>query len=186
MLPPNEIEKEYALLLNVKDKPIREGAVVQARLKWQKAINDLSMAKCAFQVSTSGKIKRALDCPNETTFFDWAIIAAYYSMFHAAQALLGMKKVKINRRVHHATLIAFARHFIINNELAAELFLIYENAEEKANELLAVYEEEMEKRGLFQYHRLSRDNVVPAEESIKNAAIFLNAIQEVLKKNNII
>lgn len=186
MLQPNEIEKEYALLLKVKDKPIREQSLVQSHLKWQKAVNDLSLAKGIFKISTSDEIKAALGYPENITFFDWVIIASYYSIFHATQAILGLKKIKINGRMHHATMIAFAKHFIINNELAAELFLIYENAEEKAKDLLAIYEEEMGKRGVFQYHRLSRSNEYPAKESIENATSFLNAIQEVLKKNNII
>ncbi len=66
------------------------------------------------------------------------------------------------------------------------MFLIYENAESKASELLDIYEEEKEKRGLFQYHRLSRNNLEPAQDSINNAKQFLGTVQEVLKKKNII
>lgn len=83
-------------------------------------------------------------------------------------------------------MIAFAKHFIINNELAEELFLIYEDAENKAKELLEIFEEEKEKRGLFQYHRLSRNNFEPAKKSIDNAKKFLETIQKVLRKNKII
>jgi uncharacterized protein (UPF0332 family) len=43
-------------------------------------------------------------------------------IFHATQALLGLKKVKIANRMHYATMIVFAKHFIISNELAEELF----------------------------------------------------------------
>lgn len=46
--------------------------------------------------------------------------------------------------------------------------------------------EEKDKRGLFQYHRLSGNNLQPAKESINNAKIFLRAVQEILKKKNII
>lgn len=186
MLQPKEIEKEYLKLLNARGKPIKENALIQSHLKWQKAINDLSLAEGLLKISTSDKIKDILGYPSDTTFFDWVIVSSYYSIFHATQALLGLKKVKINSRMHHATMIAFAKQFIINNELAAELFLIYEDAENKAKDLLDIFEEEREKRGLFQYHRLSRDNIGPAKESIENAKKFLRAVQEVLKKNNII
>lgn len=47
-------------------------------------------------------------------------------------------------------------------------------------------EEEKGKRGLFQYRRLSRNNLEPAGKSIKNAKMFLEAVQEVLRKKNII
>lgn len=96
------------------------------------------------------------------------------------------QKIKDYWKVDYATLISFAKHFIINNELAEELFLIYEDAENKASELLGIFEEEKDKRGLFQYHRLSRNNFEPAQESVENAKKFLQAVQEVLKKRNII
>jgi uncharacterized protein (UPF0332 family) len=119
-------------------------------------------------------------------FSDWVIVCSYYSIFHATQALLGMKRVKIGGRMHYAALIAFAKHFIINDELQSELFFIYEDVENKARELMEIFEEEKRKRGLFQYHRLSRDNLEPAKESLENARKFLEAIQGVLRKNKVI
>lgn len=100
--------------------------------------------------------------------------------------MLGLKRIKIENRLHYATLIAFAKHYIINNELAEELFFIYEDAEKKAKDLLDIIEEEKHKRGLFQYHRLSKSNLDPAKESVENAKTFLSAIQEVLSKHKII
>lgn len=186
MLQAKQVEEEYEKLLKTKDKPIKEDALVQSHLKWSKSLNDLRLAEGLLKISTDQKIKEALGYPDDATFFDWVVVCSYYSIFHATQALLGIKRVKIVKRLHNATLIAFAKHFIINNELAEELFLIYENAEAKAAELLDIFEEEKQKRGLFQYHRLSRHNIKPAGESIDNAKIFLQAIQEVLKKKNII
>jgi uncharacterized protein (UPF0332 family) len=159
---------------------------VQSHLKWQKAVNDLALAQGLLKISTDEKVKGILGYTKETTFFDWVVVSSYYSIFHAAQALLGVKKIKITGRLHHATLISFAKHYIINNELADELFLIYEDAESKANELLDIIEEEKQKRGLFQYHRLSKNNLEPAQESVDNAKTFLSAIQEVLNKNKVI
>lgn len=186
MLQAKQVEEQYNKLLNAKDKPIREKTAVQSHLKWQKAVNDLALAQGLFKISTDDKIKDVLDYPKEITFFDWVIVSSYYSIFHAAQSLLGIKQVKITGRLHHATLISFAKHYIMNNELAEELFLIYEDAEKKANELLEIIEEEKQKRGMFQYHRLSKDNLEPAKESVENAKTFLEAIQEVLKNNRVI
>lgn len=186
MLQAKQVKEEYMRLLKAKDKPIREKADVQSHLKWQKAVNDLSLAEGILKISTNDKIKDILGYPKEKTFFDWVIVSAYYSIFHAAQALLGIKKIKIQGRLHYATLIAFSKHYIVNNELAEELFLIYEDAEKKAKELLDIIEEEKQKRGLFQYHRLSKNNLEPAQESVENAKTFLAAMQEVLKKNNVI
>jgi uncharacterized protein (UPF0332 family) len=151
-----------------------------------KASNDLSLAKGLLKISTDDKIKNILDYTKDVTFFDWVIVCSYYSIFHATQALLGIKKIKIEDRVHQATLVSFAKHFIINKELEDELFFIYEDAEKKARELLDIFEEEKQKRGLFQYHRLSKQNIAPAEESVHNAKFFLEVIQKILKKNQII
>jgi len=186
MLQHSEIEKIYKRLVKEKDRPIKENTTVQSHLKWQKAVNDLSLAEGLLKLSTDNKIKDSFGYSSTTTFFDWVIVSSYYSIFHATQALLGIKKIKINNRLHYATLIAFAKHFIINDELAEELFLIYEDSEKKAHELLEIYEQEKEKRGLFQYHRLSRHNIEPAKESLEHAKKFLNAVKEVLSKKRII
>ena len=186
MLQASKVEEKYEKLLKAKGKPIKENSSVQSHIKWLKALNDLALAKGLLKISTDSEIKDKLEYPENTTFFDWVIVCSYYSIFHAAQALLGIKEIKITNRLHYATLIAFAKHFIINNELAEELYLIYENAEEKAKDLLEIFETEKKKRGMFQYHRLSKNNLQPAKDSLENANKFLDAIQEVLKKNNII
>lgn len=186
MLQAKEVEEKYSKLLKAKDRPIRENAVVQSQFKWAKAVNDLMLAEGLLKLSTDAKSKEMLNYPADVTFFDWVIVCSYFSIFHAAQALLGIKKVKITNRMHYATLIAFTRHFIVNSELAEELFLIYEDSEAKAKDLLEIFEEEKEKRGMFQYHRLSRRNLQPAQESVDNAKTFLETIQEVLGKHRII
>jgi uncharacterized protein (UPF0332 family) len=186
MFQAKQVEEEYQKLLKAEDKPIREKTMVQSHLKWQKAVNDLSLSEGLLKISTDEKAKDALGYTKDRTFYDWVIVSSYYSIFHATQALLGMKKVKIGSRHHYATLIAFARNFIVNNELADELFFIYEDSEKKAKELLDIIEEEKQKRGIFQYHRLSKNNLGPARESVDNAKTFLATIQEVLKKNRVI
>lgn len=186
MLQPNEIEEKYNALVKSKDNPIQENALVQSHLIWMKATNDLLLAECLLKISTDAKVKNILGYLEDTSFFDWVIVTSYFSIFHATRALLGLKKVKIKSRMHFATLIAFGKHFINNNELSEELFLIYEDAESKAHELLEIFEEEKIKRGIFQYHRLSKNNLEPAQRSIENAKTFLATIQEVLKKKNVI
>ncbi|MBU2639451.1 MAG: hypothetical protein KKG75_01950 [Nanoarchaeota archaeon] len=140
----------------------------------------------SLKISADGKIKELLGYSKDISFYDWVIVCSYYSIFHSTQALLGTKRIKINNRLHYATLIAFAKQFIINKELEEELFLIYEDAEEKARELLEIFEKEKEKRGKFQYHRLSRSNIEPAKKSIENAKMFLDSIEKVLANKKII
>ena len=144
------------------------------------------MAEGLLKISTDKELKDKLGYVENITFFDWVIVSSYYSIFHAAQSLLGLKKIKIIKRMHYATLVSFAKHFIINKDLEDELFFIYEDSKIKAKNLLEIFSEEKIKRGNFQYHRLSRNNIVPAKESINNARIFLEAVQEVLRNKNII
>jgi len=178
-----QAEEKYGTLL--REGAIAENTAVQSHLKWQKAVNDLALSKALLRISTEKPLRDSLRFSSET-FFDWVIVSSYYSIFHAAQALLGIKKVKIMERMHYATLIAFAKHYISNHELAEELFLLYENAEQKAQELLSILEDEKRKRGIFQYHRLSRNNIDPAKESVENAKTFLKAVEEILSKKRII
>ncbi len=179
-----KIEEEYEALMEA--KAIKPDSRVLSHLKWQKATNDLLLSGGLLKISTEDKTKKSLDYPEDATFFDWVIVSSYYSIFHAAQALLGIKGIKIVGRVHHATLVSFARHFILNNELEDELFLIYEDVENKAKDLLEIFEEEKKKRGMFQYHRLSRNNLRPAQESLENARTFLDAVGRVLAKKKVI
>ena len=57
MLQAKQVEEEYNKLLQAKDNPISEKANVQSHLKWQKAVNDLSLAEGLLKLSTNDKIK---------------------------------------------------------------------------------------------------------------------------------
>jgi len=151
----------------------------------KKANNNLKFAKIALKISDSKDIKETLGLSEHDSFYDWVIITAYYAMFHIAHALLATKEIKIGKiRAHEATLYALAKYFIINKELEDELFLMYEDAEAKAEELFNSLSDEKEKRGQFTYERLPKANRLPAEESIKNATRFVRDIETILKKRN--
>lgn len=184
MLRADKIEEKYRAL--IRERAVKENSDVLCHLKWQKASNDLSLGEGLLKISTDKGLKDNLGYTKNMTFFDWVIVTSYYSIFHATNSILGMKKIKITKRVHHATLIAFSKHFIINDELADELFIIYENSHNLAKELLEIIEEEKSKRGTFQYHRLSRYNLEPAKRSLENAKKFLSAIRQILKNNDLI
>jgi uncharacterized protein (UPF0332 family) len=179
-----QVNEEYAKLR--KEGAIRSKSLVNSRQKWEKARNDLMLAQGLLKICTEEPLKRSLAFPRTATFYDWVIVCSYYSIFHSAQALLGIKGIKIQSRVHHATLIAFAKQFVVNGELSDELFTLYEDTEAKAHELLDIIEDERHKRVQFQYHRLSRNNLGPARQSVENARTFLDAIGKVLAKKNVV
>ena len=52
----------------------------------------------------------------------------------------------------------------------------------RADELLALFQEEKRKRGQFVYKTLPQANKEPAEESIENAKKFLINIKKIIEK----
>ncbi|HZX44081.1 MAG TPA: HEPN domain-containing protein [Candidatus Nanoarchaeia archaeon] len=149
----------------------------------KKANNNLKFARASLKISDDKDAKEMLGLDEGDSFYDWVIITAYYSMFHMAHALLATKEIKIGKiRAHEATLYAMAKYFILNGELADELFVIYEDAEAKAEELFNSLSDERNKRGEFTYERLPKTNRLPAVESIKNASQFVRDIGTILKK----
>lgn len=170
-----------SIKLNHKNMP----ALISLMVK--KANNNLKLAKIILSISDKADAKESLGLSESDSFYDWAIITAYYAMFHITHALLATKEIKISKiRVHEATLYALAKYFILTKELEDEFFLIYEDAESKAEELFNSLSDEKEKRGRFTYERLPKANRLPAEESIKNASQFVRDIEAILKKRNYI
>lgn len=184
----NKIEEEYKILVekgSIKEND--EKVHTRIHLMFGKAQNNIKIGRAIFEISNNKKIKELLKLKEDDTFFDWVIQASYYAMYHAANGLLATKKIKIFRiDTHKATLYAFGKNFIITKELEDELFMMYEEAEQKALELFSSLAEEKQKRGFSAYERLSKMNIDPAKESLEHAQEFLKAIGEVLAKNKFI
>ena len=160
-----------------------EKAFVFIELLIKKANNNLKLAKIVFDISSNSKQKANHKLLEGDSFYDWVIITSYYAMFHITHSLLATKKIRIrNIRVHEATLYAFAHHFILTKELEDDLFLMYEDAEARANQLFNELSEEKQKRGQFTYERLPKANKEPAEESLNNAIKFVRDIESIVRK----
>mgnify|MGYP001226880388 CR=1 FL=1 len=183
----NQIEKEYMNLVSegfIKEKDPNVSRRIG--LMFGKAQNNLKIAKSIFEISNSKNIKSTLKLREQDTFYDWTIQASYYAMFHAVNALLATKKIKISNRVHVSTYYAFGKHFINTNDLADDLFIMYGETEEKAQALFSSLAEEKRKRGYAAYERLPKMNIEPAQESINNAQELLSVIADILSKNKFI
>lgn len=184
----DEIITEYREL--IKKRTIKENdekVHTRIHLMFSKAQNNLKIGRSIFEISKNKKIKGLLKLKDNDTFFDWVIQASYYAMFHAVNALLATKRVKISRiNVHKSALYAFGKHFIITEELAEELYVMYDEAEQKALELFSSLAEEKRKRGFTAYERLSKMNMEPAKESIEHAQEFLRIIGGILTKKKFI
>jgi uncharacterized protein (UPF0332 family) len=179
------IAKKVEELRNISAITSNHKTLALINLMIKKANNNLKFAKMTLKISDNKDLKETLGLEEQDSFYDWAIITTYYAMFHITQALLATKEIKIGKiRTHEATLYALAHYFIISKELEDELFLIYEDAEAKAEELFNTLSDEREKRGRFTYERLPKANRQPAEESIKNATHYVRDIETILKKRN--
>ncbi|MBI2672256.1 hypothetical protein HYX16_04955 [Candidatus Woesearchaeota archaeon] len=187
-LNANKINEEYQTL--IKKGSIKENdpkVHTRIHLMFSKAQNNLKIGRAIFKISKDSKLKELLKLKDKDSFYDWVIQASYYTIFHAANALLASKKIKILQpSIHKAALYAFGKIFIINKELEDELFFIYEEAEQKALELFSTLAEEKQKRGFSAYERLSKMNIEPAEESLKNAQEFLKVIGLILANKKFI
>ncbi|MBI2670589.1 HEPN domain-containing protein [Candidatus Woesearchaeota archaeon] len=183
----DQIEKEYMNLVSngsIKEKDPNVSRRIG--LMFGKAQNNLKHATTTFEISNNKSIKNTLKLREQDTFYDWTIQASYYTMFHAVNALLATKKIKISSNVHMSTYYAFGKNFINTHELADDLFVMYGETEEKALELFSSLSEEKKKRGYAAYERLPKMNIEPAGESIKNARELLSVIGDILAKNKFI
>ena len=75
--------------------------------------------------------------------------------------------------MHKKTLDAFKKEFIDSGLLDAKLLVIYKQMIVRAETLLEIFRVEKKKRGDFTYNTIPQANMAPAEESIKNAKIFI-------------
>ncbi|HZX45299.1 MAG TPA: HEPN domain-containing protein [Candidatus Nanoarchaeia archaeon] len=127
------------------------------------------------------KLKTELELLEKDTFYSGAIAHAYYAIFYATKALLLKERVKTKSpNIHKATLDSFAYYFVISGKLDLELLKIYRSAIIRADSLLGLLLSEKDKRGEFTYQKLPDANKQPAEESIKNAIIFLTHINKLI------
>ncbi|MEM3127286.1 MAG: hypothetical protein QW331_04445 [Candidatus Woesearchaeota archaeon] len=109
---------------------------------------------------------------------------SYYSIFYVAKALLLTEGVKTEvPEEHKKTYEAFKKIFVDSERLDLELFRIYQKMMIRAEELLGIFEIEKGKRAKFTYKTIPQANKEPAEESLMNAAKFLQNCNTYLEKS---
>ncbi len=149
----------------------------------ERASNELRLSTAIKTISESLEEKENLGLNKEDTFYSSVISHAYYCVFYSAKAILLSKGMKTEApSVHKKTLDEFKRAFVDSGILDLELLKIYNKMIIRADELLALFQEEKRKRGQFVYKTLPQANKEPAEESIENAKKFLINIKGVIEK----
>lgn len=146
----------------------------------ERAENELILAKANFELSTKEEIKQLLRISSGKTFFNDVISEAYYSIFYTAKAYLLNKGINTRAPEEHKKTYEEFKKLVENNELSNELLKIYEDALDKADSLLKIFFDEKRNRGRFTYNINANANLPFAEQSIKNARIFVSTIKSIL------
>ncbi len=147
-----------------------------------RAENELRLAKALLLLSGKEDVKIQLEAERGDTFYSAVISNAYYAIFYVAKALLLTKGITTKApEVHKKTIDDFKKEFVVTGILDYKLLEIYREMIISADELLGLFEREKWKRGNFTYKVASEANLPFAEESVKNAKIFVQNILAVLE-----
>jgi len=146
-----------------------------------RAENELVLSSSIKRLSDDVEAKKYFNIDQKFTFYSSVISHAYYSIFYSAKAVLLTKGIKTDSpEIHKKTLDAFQKHFVDTGILDVKLLEIYKKMIVRADELLQIFREEKQKRGNFTYKTIPQANKEPAEDSIRNAKLFISNIKKVL------
>lgn len=144
--------------------------------------NELLAAESLKRLSEDAKAKEDFALPSDITFYSSVISHSYYSIFYAAKAILLTKGIRTTApNVHKKTYDEFKRKFVYSGILDKKLLQIYEQAVVRASDLLEIFKDAKWKRGKFTYKTIPQANKEPADESLKNARVFLANIRKVTR-----
>ena len=144
-----------------------------------KARHNLETARVMFDLSESGSAKEALRISSSYAAYDWAIVSAYYAMYHAALGALAALGFKSED--HEATRVGLLYYYVLEGSLESR----YVTALEKARKLEEEYVQKLHKakrtRQIAQYSVEEEFSKVEAKSLIEDALRFVNRISELLK-----
>jgi len=149
----------------------------------ERANNELLAANSLKRLSEDSKAKMNFNLPSNITFYSSVISHSYYAIFYAAKAILLMNGIKtVSPEIHKKTFDAFQKYLVETGILDVKLLEIYKTMVIRADGLLEIFRIEKRKRGDFTYTTIPQTNKAPAEDSIKNARLFISNIQKVIFK----
>jgi len=148
----------------------------------ERAENELILARANFELSIKEEAKQMLKIPSGKTFFNNVISEAYYSIFYSAKAYLFSQGVRTEAPEEHRRTYEEFKKIVESKKLDRQLKEIYELESEKAETLLNIFFSEKRNRGRFTYNLNANANLPFAEQSIKNAKIFVSTIKMLLEK----
>ncbi|MBU2637776.1 MAG: HEPN domain-containing protein [Nanoarchaeota archaeon] len=149
----------------------------------ERANNELLAAYSLKKLSEEPDAKKIFNIPLDTTFFSSVISHSYYAIFYAAKSILLTKGIKtVSPEIHRKTLEAFKKYLVETGILDVKLLEIYKSIVIRADALFEIFKAEKKKRGDFTYTTIPQANKGFAEDSLKNAQIFVSNIEKTLRK----
>jgi len=154
-----------------------------ANLLIKRAENEIVIAEKLMGMSDDDEVRAFMQIQHDMTFYSAVISHAYYSIFYGAKSMLLAKGISTSApEVHKATYEAFKRNLVDTGVLDAKLLEIYRTAVVRADDLLGIFRTEKWKRGNFTYNTIPQANREPAEDSLRNAKMFVFNIANAAKK----
>lgn len=118
----------------------------------------------------------------------WVIVISYYAMFYSANAVLYTIGYKVGSKVSHKV-TADALVVLVRSKLKKGLLEGYEEAKGEAleiigrrsDEIIESFEQELEKRSVFQYESIEEIKKAKAETSLIRAKRFIFEMSRLLE-----
>lgn len=149
----------------------------------KRAGNEILAAESLKKLSEENEAKEEFSLPQDTTFYSSVISHSYYAIFYAAKAILLTKNIKTaSPEIHKRTYEEFKKNFVDNGVLDVQFLEIYHKMVVRADDLLDIFRDEKRKRGDFTYQTIPQANKQYADDSIKNAKMFVSNISNVIRK----
>lgn len=147
----------------------------------ERAKNELAVAELLKRVTEETDAKKKFSIDENMTFYSSVISHSYYAIFYSAKAILLTKNIKTSApEIHKKTFEEFKINFVDTGILDVKLLKIYKKMVIRADELLEIFKDEKWKRGNFTYNTIPQANKEPAEDSLKNAKLFISNIIKVI------
>lgn len=157
-----------------------------AQHHFNKAEYNLRIARINFNLSNYpdiiSKLEKTEELDKNFNTYEWVIVMGYYAMFHSVNALLRKIGVKIGKEFAHEITINLLLYYLYYTKIIEdELLNIYENAEEKAKDLVVSYIFAKEERTKYQYTPEQNSQRKDAEKILKDATNFVSRLKDINK-----
>ncbi|MBI5346984.1 MAG: HEPN domain-containing protein [Candidatus Aenigmarchaeota archaeon] len=149
----------------------------------ERANNEIFAAESLKRLSEEAKSKEEFRLPGKITFYSSVISHSYYAIFYSAKAILLAKNIRtFAPEIHKKTFDRFKENLVDTGILDAKLLEIYRTIIIRADEMLEIFKDEKWKRGNFTYNTIPQANKEPAEDSLRNAKLFVSNIMKVTER----